>query len=88
MTSGPGRVQQDDRRETIRLGLAQAKLGTKLSLEKQKGAGHARFIILVKDVCLLRDTKVLSTVGNISRFTKDQHNCDLEDRLERDHSGC
>ena len=52
----------------------------KLSLEKQKGAGHARFIILVKDV--------LSTVGNISRFTKDQHNCDLEDRLERDHSGC
>ena len=60
----------------------------KLSLEKQKGAGHARFIILVKDVCLLRETKVLSTVGNISRFTKDQHNCDLEDRLERDHSGC
>lgn len=60
----------------------------KLSLEKQKGAGHARFIILVKDVCLLRETKVLSTVGNIRRFTKDQHNCDLEDRLERDHSGC
>ena len=29
----------------------------KLSLEKQKGAGHARFIILVKDVCLLRDTR-------------------------------
>ena len=41
----------------------------------------------MKDVGLLRETKVLSTVGNINRFTKDQNNCNLKDRLERDHSG-
>ena len=27
-------------------------------------------------------------MGNVSRFTKDQNNCSLETRLERDQSRC